>query len=345
MVTLFFVPYILFGKFYSFLSYARPPLTSSEVFWVTAVKKYGPNYVITFALFGWCSATIGTGFVQNYGQALACRMILGAFEAGVAPCFGFIFSTIYARESTAKRIALINLANVTSGAFGGLFAWGIQQMGTRRGLEAWRWLFIIEGSVSLAICGGLLWTFPNKPETAWFLNEDDKALMRLRKQRDAFFKGTDEFEWKWVKAALTDPFIYVASIAFFTSSVAIFGFGTFLPTILKGTNTLSQLDLIEKLTKLNRHGLQLPPIKLPNHPRLRHRRPRPRNPSILLRPPPTTRPLPPPLRHPRNNRLPNLRRHIQQNSRLHRHVHPRLWRLLRILPHDYLGRYEPRPRL
>ncbi|KAE9978129.1 hypothetical protein BLS_006385 [Venturia inaequalis] len=217
MVTLFFVPYILF-----------------EVFWVTAVKKYGPNYVITFALFGWCSATIGTGFVKNYAQALACRMILGAFEAGVAPCFGFIFSTIYARESTAKRIALINLANVTSGAFGGLFAWGIQQMGKQRGLEAWRWLFIIEGSVSLAICGGLLWTFPNKPETAWFLNEDEKALMRLRKKRDAFFKGTDEFEWKWAKAALTDPFIYVASIAFFTSSVAIFGFGTFLPTILKG---------------------------------------------------------------------------------------------------------------
>lgn len=234
--TLYSVWYVLF-LFLCYYSFTL--LTSTEVFWVTAVKKYGPNYVITFALVGWCSATIGTGFVQNYSQALACRMILGAFEAGVAPCFGFIFSTIYARESTAKRIALINLANVTSGAFGGLFAWGIQQMGTQRGLEAWRWLFIIEGSASLAICGGLLWTFPNKPETAWFLNEDEKALMRLRKQRDAFFKGTDEFEWKWVKAALADPFIYVASIAFFTSSVAIFGFGTFLPTILKGLPSTS----------------------------------------------------------------------------------------------------------
>jgi hypothetical protein len=231
LVTLFFVPYILFGALCPSLFHSLPLLIFTEVFWVTAVKKWGPNYVITFALFGWCSVTIGTGFVQNYHQALACRMILGAFEAGIAPCFGFIFSTIYACESTAKRIALINLANVTSGAFGGLFAWGIQQMGTRRGLEAWRWLFIIEGTISLVLCGGCLFTFPNKPETAWFLNEDDRALMRLRKERDAFYKGTDEFEWKWVKAALTDPFVYLASVAFFTSSVAIFGFSSKYLTI------------------------------------------------------------------------------------------------------------------
>lgn len=133
LITLFFVPYIL-----------------TEVFWVTAVKRFGANYVITAALVGWCTTTIGTGFVQNYSQALACRMLLGLFEAGVAPCLAFIFSTIYARESTAKRIALVNLANVTSGAFGGLFAYGVQSMGNRLGLEAWRWLFIIEGSASLA---------------------------------------------------------------------------------------------------------------------------------------------------------------------------------------------------
>jgi MFS family permease len=217
LVTLFFVPYII-----------------TEVFWVTAVKRYGPNYVITVALFGWCSVTIATGFVQNYGQALACRMFLGLFEAGVAPAFAFIFSTIYSRESTAKRIALINLANVTSGAFGGMFAYGIQMMGMRRGLEAWRWLFIIEGSVSLAICGGCLFSFPNKPETAWFLNAEEKELMIQRKLRDAAYNGDDTFDWKWVRAGLTDPFIYLASIAFFTSSVAIFGYGTFLPTLIKG---------------------------------------------------------------------------------------------------------------
>src|SRR4051812_14395980 len=72
LVTLFFLPYIL-----------------AEVFWVTAVKRFEPNYVITVALFGWCAATIATGFVHNYGQVLACRLFLGLFEAGVAPSFTF----------------------------------------------------------------------------------------------------------------------------------------------------------------------------------------------------------------------------------------------------------------
>ncbi|KAH6695586.1 high-affinity nicotinic acid transporter [Plectosphaerella plurivora] len=217
LVTLFFVPYII-----------------AETFWVTAVKRLGPNYVISVAAIGWCSVTLGTGFVRNYHQALACRMMLGFFEAGVPPAFTFLFSMIYPRESTAKRVALINFANAVSGAFGGLLAYSIQRMGERRGIEAWRWLFIIEGSVSLALCFVCIWFFPHKPETAWFLSEEEKETMRLRKARDAVYKGEDRFEWKWVRMALTDPFVYCASLAFFTSSVAIFGYGMFLPTLIRG---------------------------------------------------------------------------------------------------------------
>jgi MFS family permease len=116
--TFFFIPYILF-----------------ETPWVMAVKRFGPNKVLCAALVSWSVVTVGTGFIRNYGDAIAARMLLGACEAGVAPGFAFIFSTIYPQESTAKRIALTNLANATSGAFGGLFAYAIQTMGKQRGLE------------------------------------------------------------------------------------------------------------------------------------------------------------------------------------------------------------------
>ena len=35
---------------------------------------------------------------------------------------------------------MTNLADCTSGAFGGLFAYAIQSIEARRGLIAWRWL-------------------------------------------------------------------------------------------------------------------------------------------------------------------------------------------------------------
>lgn len=161
-------------------------------------------------------------------------MLLGFFEAGVPPCFTFMFSMVYSRESTAKRVALINFANAVSGAFGGLLAYSIQRMGQRRGIEAWRWLFIIEGSISIFLVAICVSFVPNKPETAWYLTDDEKETMRAIKLRDAVYKGEDNFEWKWVRQAVSDPLIYVAALAFFTSSVAIFGYGMFLPTLIKG---------------------------------------------------------------------------------------------------------------
>lgn len=107
-------------------------------------------------------------------------------------------------------------------------------MGPRNGLAAWRWLFIIEFLITIAICGAGWCFLPNAPETAWFLNEEEKETMRLKKQRDAMLRGKDEFEKRWIKIALMDPFVWMLGIAFFTSSVAINGFGVFLPTIISG---------------------------------------------------------------------------------------------------------------
>ncbi|KAF2671949.1 high-affinity nicotinic acid transporter-like protein [Microthyrium microscopicum] len=205
-----------------------------ELPWVLAVKRWGANKAIGTAFVLWSACTIGTAFVQNYGQVIAVRMILNAAEAGLAQGFAFLFSTIYPRELAGKRIMTTNLAQCISGAFGGLFAYGVQQMGDRAGLAAWRWLFIIEFLITVLI-GGIGWIFlPKSAETAWFLNAEEKETMRLKKMRDTALRGTDKFDKKWIKIALTDPFVWMLGTAFFTSSVAINGFGVFLPTIISG---------------------------------------------------------------------------------------------------------------
>lgn len=205
-----------------------------EVPWVLAVRRFGANKAIGTSFVLWSACTIGTAFIHNYGQAIAVRMLLNAAEAGLAQGFAFLFSQIYPRELAGKRIMTTNLAQCISGAFGGLFAYAIQTMGTRRGLAAWRWLFIVEFCITIVICG-VGWLFlPNEVESAWFLNEEEKETMRLKKQRDFMIRGEQKFDRKWIKLALTDPFVYLLGIAFFTSSVAINGFGVFLPTIIAG---------------------------------------------------------------------------------------------------------------
>ncbi|KAK0385596.1 hypothetical protein NLU13_6773 [Sarocladium strictum] len=205
-----------------------------ETPWVIAVKKWGPGRVLAIAIISWSAITLGTGFVNSYGQTIACRVLLGAVEAGLFPALTFVISEIYPAKSQGKRVAVLYITIAISGAVGGLFAYGVQSMGARHGLSAWRWLFIVEGSVSLFI-GAVCWlSLPTSPETAWFLKEDEKAAMKLIREQNNPYKESMSLDWSQFKLALTDPFVYLASISLFCSSIAMFGFGTFLPTLLKG---------------------------------------------------------------------------------------------------------------
>ncbi|RFN44813.1 allantoate transport protein [Fusarium flagelliforme] len=210
-----------------------------ETPWVLAVKKFGPGRVLAIAIISWSAITLGTGFVHSYGQVIACRVLLGFFEAGLFPSLMFVISQIYPPASQGKRMAVLYVSIALSGALGGLIAYGIQSMGARHGLSAWRWLFIIEGAISLLV-GAICWlSLPSSPETAWFLNAEEKVTMKLIKERNNPFKETVKFSWKQVGMAVTDPLIWLASIALFCSSIALFGFGTFLPTLLKGLDYTS----------------------------------------------------------------------------------------------------------
>lgn len=204
-----------------------------ETPWVIAVKKWGPGRVLAIAIISWSAITVGTGFVNSYGEAIACRVLLGAVEAGLFPALTYVISEIYPAKSQGKRVAVLYITIAVSGAVGGLFAYGVQSMGAKHGLSAWRWLFIVEGIVSMVL-GAICWaSLPTSPETAWFLKEDEKAIMKQIREQNNPYKESTSLDWGQVKMALTDPFVYLASISLFCSSIAMFGFGTFLPTLLK----------------------------------------------------------------------------------------------------------------
>lgn len=59
---------------------------------------------------------------------------------------------------------------------GGLLASGIQNMHGIGGKPGWAWIFILEGLFTVIIGVLSLWVIQDFPETAKFLNEEERAF-------------------------------------------------------------------------------------------------------------------------------------------------------------------------
>lgn len=149
------------------------------------IKRFvRPSIWLSFLLFGWGLTTIGFAGVRNYTQVAALRVLIGIFEAGFFP--GIIYYTTfwYRIEERGLRIAFVAAHANLAGAFGGVIAYGVGNLNHRGGLEGFRWLFIIEGIITVLFSLVLVYWLPDYPSRAKWLTEDEKAEWdaRLREQ-------------------------------------------------------------------------------------------------------------------------------------------------------------------
>jgi hypothetical protein len=64
----------------------------------------------------------------------------------------YYLSAWYTRKELVKRTAVLYSGSLLSGAFSGLIAAGITDgLDGARGLSAWRWLFIVEGALTVSV--------------------------------------------------------------------------------------------------------------------------------------------------------------------------------------------------
>lgn len=84
-------------------------------------------------------STVGMGLVNNIQGLIACRALLGFFEAGIVPGCIYLISMYYRRYEVQWRMSLFFSAAILAGAFSGLLAFAIAKMHDVGGLEAWRW--------------------------------------------------------------------------------------------------------------------------------------------------------------------------------------------------------------
>ncbi|KAJ5594584.1 uncharacterized protein N7459_000792 [Penicillium hispanicum] len=218
-----------------YLTYICSELPSNLV-----LKKASPKIWLPLLTAVWGIITMCLGFVKNYAEFVAVRAILGIAEGGLLPGMVLYLSTFYRRGDLALRIGLFYTAASLSGAFGGLLARGLAEIGPRGGLEGWRWIFIIEGLLTF-ICGVLSYiVLPNTLESASFLTADEKEFGRARLMLDnprapdgTLASEQDSFRWSEVARGVLDLQVWLSATAYFAILSGLYSFGLFLPTIIE----------------------------------------------------------------------------------------------------------------
>lgn len=96
---------------------------------------------ISLTNFRWGTAATCSGAVQNMAGLVACRALLGIFEAAFGAGAPYFLSLFYRRRELGFRVSLLLGMSPLANCFASTLAYGITQI--RGHLEPWRYLFII----------------------------------------------------------------------------------------------------------------------------------------------------------------------------------------------------------
>ncbi|KAI4167871.1 MAG: hypothetical protein LQ343_006830 [Gyalolechia ehrenbergii] len=185
------------------------------------LNKIGkPALYLPTVMIIWGVISAATAAAESFGGLIAIRFFLGFVEAAYFPGCLFFLSSWYTRKELGFRTAILYSGSLMSGAFSGLITAGITSgMDGKRGLRAWRWLFIIEGVITIVIALMAYFILPNFPRTTSWLTENERQLAIWRLDEDI---GEDDWLgshkqtfWHGMKLAFTDIKMWVLMVLLF----------------------------------------------------------------------------------------------------------------------------------
>ncbi|KAI0909645.1 major facilitator superfamily domain-containing protein [Ustulina deusta] len=156
----------------------------------------------------WAGLTMVTASARNPQSIAAIRFFQGVAEATTFVGTHYILGSWYTERELGKRSGIFTASGLAGTMIGGYIQTGIQSsLNGRHGLSGWRWLFIIDGLVTLPIAIYGFVFFPDTPATtqAFYLTPAQKALAVSRVP-----PVVDRAPWSWsfVRRVLTSRFFW-----------------------------------------------------------------------------------------------------------------------------------------
>ncbi|KAI2601889.1 retrograde regulation protein 2 [Hypoxylon sp. NC1633] len=140
--------------------------------------RFFPFMIVLWAFLTMCNAAAG-----RPEHLMAIRFFQGYAESCIFAGTQYILGSWYTKKELGKRTALFTASGLAGGMFGGFMQAGIyRSMNGLSGLAGWRWLYIIDGIITIPVAVYGYFLFPDIPATttAPYFSEEERQLARNR---------------------------------------------------------------------------------------------------------------------------------------------------------------------
>jgi len=200
LATLFYVTYLAFEFPGAYLVQRLP------------IARFLGFIVCAWGMMVACNAA-----AHNWGGLASLRVLLGTFEASVAPCLMLITTMWYKRSEQPSRVGWWYVGTGIGKMVGALTSFGFQHyVGTT--FKSWQIMFLVWGLITI-FWGVLVFLFlPNNPMTSRLTQVEKRwAVERLRSN----MTGVENKHWKWYQfyELLKDPQSWLLSLIVLFSNI------------------------------------------------------------------------------------------------------------------------------
>lgn len=175
-----------------------------------------------------------TAITHNFTGLVLVRFVLGCVESPYFPGALFLLSCWYTRTELALRVSIPYTGSLLSGGLGGLVGAGVQSgLNGSKGIPAWKWLFIIEASITVfvALCGILI--LPDFPHNTRWLSVEERAIAVHRLQHLNGSRDTEKGSvFQGLRMAVCDYKVWLLALIIITKTSAG-AVTSFIPTLVK----------------------------------------------------------------------------------------------------------------
>jgi len=208
------------------------------------LQKVGPQRWLSGQIICWGLVATFQLFITNFGGYLATRMLLGLLEAGFIPGALYTISTWYKKSETSARVSIFFLGNILAAALTALIGSGVLSIAGRDGMAGWRWLFLVEGCITVGV--GIIFALFLPPYVgngsplisfgrwSYFTPRESHILIkRVILDDPAKAHGKIKISRTDIGDTLMRPRIWVHMLITLIATIPVNALGTYSPSIIK----------------------------------------------------------------------------------------------------------------